>query len=71
MRASQPVPDKNQVHPLHSEAMEGGQPRRNLNHRKLAGNTGSEREESRVRYKKNIRYLDHPTARDSSMNPRS
>ena len=43
---------KNQVNPLHSEATEGGQPRINLNHRKPAANTGSEREEPKVRNKK-------------------
>ena len=36
----------------HSEAMEGGQPRINLNHLKPAANTGSEREEPKVRPKK-------------------
>ena len=43
---------KNQVNTLHSEATEGGQPRINLNHLKPAANTGSEREEPKVRLKK-------------------
>ena len=54
MRASQPVPDKNQVNPRHSEATEGGQPRRNLNHLKPAANTGSESEEPKVMAKKTL-----------------
>ena len=43
---------KNQGNNLHSEATEGGQPRINLNHLKPAANTGSEREEPKVRPKK-------------------
>ena len=43
---------KNQGKNLHSEATEGGQPRINPNHLKPAVNTGSEREEPKVRPKK-------------------
>ena len=43
---------KNQGNNLHSRATEGGPPRINLNHLKPAANTGSEREEPKVRPKK-------------------
>ena len=67
MTASQQVPDKEPGNTLHSEATEGGQPRINLNHLKPAGNTGSEREEPKVRLKKTAgtrtnqqpEYADH------------
>ena len=51
-RAANKYLTKNQVNNLHSEATEGGPPRRNLNHLKPAANTGSEREEPKVRPKK-------------------
>ena len=52
-RASQQVAylTKNQGNNLHSEATEGVQPRINLNHLKPSANTGSEREEPKVRSK--------------------
>ena len=60
---------KNQVNTLHSEAMEGGQPRINLNHRKLADNTGSEREEPKVRYKKKHQVPGSSNSRDEPRTP--
>ena len=52
---------KNQGNNLHSEATEGGQPRINPNHLKPSANTGSEREEPKVKFQENSRRLDHQT----------
>ena len=49
--------------------MEGEQPRINSNHLKPSANTGSEREEPKVRYQENTRRLDHQTAGTAQRKP--